>query len=199
MQVQCEGTEAEWFSVFNCDEWVAFEVSCVPPVAVRARGDQPYVVLVVGTATPLLIRCAKLGFNDVGVPFLNRLLKAMPPNTLKRRPVTLIETLFVLILWLVPDFQDWHFVCQSRAQHTHGGKPLVGKHSPLADEVMDSSDKVELRKEHQKHEDKELLLMSALHCLSLLNCVQPSLCLCVVCVSVSVPCRRPRALLQSRH
>ena len=171
----------------------------MPPVAVLASGSEPYVGLVVGTGTPLLHRCARLGFHDVGVPFLNRLLKAMPPNTLKKKPTTVIEKVFALILWLVPGFTDWQFVCQSREQHTQGGKPLIGKHSTLADEVMDTSDKVELRKEHQKHEDKEFVLMSVLHCVSPFRCAQPSLCLCVVCVSVSILCRRPRAPLQGRH
>ena len=172
----------------------------MPPVAVLASGSAPYVGLVVGTATPLLHRCARLGFTDAGVPFLNRLLKAMPPNTLKTQPVTVIEKVFALIVWLVPDFKDWHLVCQNREQQqSKGGKPLIGKHSTVADEVMDTPDTVELRKEHKKHEDKELVFVYSLHCVSPLKCAEPSLCLCVVCVSVSLICRRPRAQLQVRH
>ena len=90
-------------------------------------------------------------------PYLNRLLKAMPPNTLKKKPVTLVGKVFALILWLVPDFKHWRVVCQNSEQIAHGGKPLVGKFSLLAEEVVDNSDNVELRKEHQTHEDTELL------------------------------------------
>ena len=177
LQVNGAGSHAEWFSVFNHTDWVAFEVSSVPPIAVVASGSEPYVGLVVGTATPLLHRCARLGFPDVGVPFLNRLLNTMPPNTLKKKPVTVIEKVFALILWLLPDFKDWHLVCESREQHTQGGKPLIGKHSTVADDVLDTSDKVELRKEHKKHEDQEFVFVSSLHCVSPLKCAQPSLCL----------------------
>ena len=109
-----------------------------------------------GTAIPLLQRCAALGFLDVGVPYLNVLLKAMPPNTLKKQPVTVVEKVFARILWLVPDFKNWQVICQNR-KNAHGGKPLVGESGSLAEEVMDNSDKVELRKEHHKHEDGELL------------------------------------------
>ena len=161
LQVECDGQLAEWCSVFNYDEWVACEVSCVPPIAVLASGSEPCVGLVIGTAIPLLHRCAMLGFQDVGVPYLNMLLKAVPPHTIKTRPVTVIEKVFALILWLLPDFKDWNFVCKSR-EHTPAGKAMVGNFSTLADEVMDSSDKVELRKEHQKHEDKALLLWCVL-------------------------------------
>ena len=81
----------------------------------------------------------------------------MLPNTLKKKPVTVVEKVFALILWIVPDFTTWQFVCQNREQNAHGGKPLVGEFSSFAEEVMNNSDKVELRKEHQQHEDKELL------------------------------------------
>ena len=91
----------------------------------------------------------------------------MPPNTLKKQPVTVIEKVFALILWLVPDFKDWHLVCQNREQQqSKCGKPLIGKHSTVADEVLDTSDNVELRGEHTKHEDKEFVFVYSLHCVS---------------------------------
>ena len=78
---KCDGLATEWFSVLDYKQWRSYEVLVKPPAHVIAHGMAPGVGLAAADAVPLLHRCASLGFNDVGVSCLNRLLRLLPAGT----------------------------------------------------------------------------------------------------------------------
>ena len=168
-----DGLATEWFSVLDYKQWRSYEVLVKPPAHVIAHGMAPGVGLVAADAVPLLHRCASLGFKDVGVSCLNRLLRLVPAGTFKQQPTLLIETVFALVSWLLPKHTDWELICNMREPKAPT-KPLIAAGSSLPDEVMDTSDKLELQKEQNKCDDEvSLLVVLFCHCL---------------CASVSVEC-----------
>ena len=148
----------EWFSLLDYKQWRSYEVLVKPPAHVIAHSMAPGVGLVAADAVPLLHRCASLGFKDVGVSCLNRFLRLVPAGTFKQQPKLLIEKVFALVSWLLPKHTDWELICNLRDTKAPT-KSLIAAGSSLPDEVMDTSDKLELQKEQNKCDDEVSLLV----------------------------------------
>ena len=128
----CDGLATEWFSVLDYKQWRLYEILVKPPAHVIAHGMAPGVGLVAADAVPLLHRCASLGFKDVGVSCLNRLLRLVPAWTFKQQPKLLIEKVFALVSWLLPKHTDWELLCNLREPKAPT-KPLIAAGSSLPD------------------------------------------------------------------
>ena len=83
---------SKWFSIFNHKDWVVHATEVRPSIAAVAHGKPPSCDIVVDKhPQTLLQRLARAGFRDVGVTYLNRLVRMIPKDFLKSEPTTAIE------------------------------------------------------------------------------------------------------------
>ena len=156
MVLELDAAHTVWFSWVCFDDWLIYKVPNAPPCHALALGmpaGSP--MLVDGPSMKVLVRQAHLGFKDVSVPHIHRLLKMMP-HPPKAKPATLIEKVFCLVSWILPEHTDYYAIVKARVPATPT-TPLTSANCSLPDEVLDSQDKMELKASHNKVEDMDLL------------------------------------------
>ena len=110
-------------------------------------------MLVDGPSMKVLVRQAHLGFKDVSVPHIHRLLNVMPRPP-KAKPATLIEKVFCLVQWILPQHTDYYGIVKARVP-AKPATPLTSAICSLPDEVLDLQDKQELKASHKKVAEME--------------------------------------------
>ena len=138
--------------IVNFLDWKVHVVDVTPPLHEIALGKAPALNAVGSGTLTLLQRQAKCGFKDLGVPYLNKLLKLVPANTVRVRPKTVIEQVCALCAWVYPDEQDLAAMVANRCVKATVTKPIIKSATTLPDEVMDPTDKKELQSEEAKAE-----------------------------------------------
>lgn len=139
-----------WVPIVNVLDWQVHVVDCTPPIHEVALGKPPALHPVSCCTLTMLQRQAKCGFRDLGVPYLNKLLRLMPKNHLKAKPRTVIEKVCALCAWVFPDEQDLSSMVAQRIVKAPVTKPIIKYGTTLPDEILDSTDKKELQSEETK-------------------------------------------------
>ena len=163
MVLELDAAHTVWFSWVCLGDWLIYKVQHAPPCHALAFGmpaGSP--MLVDGPSMKVLVRQAHLGFKDVSVPHIHRLLKMMlhPP---KAKPAILIETMFCLVSWILPKHTDYYAIVKARVP-AKPKTPLTSANCSLPDEVLDSQGKMELKASHKKVEEMELFCFCVVSC-----------------------------------
>ena len=143
-----------WFTIANWIEWKVWVVEQQPPVHAVAAGTRPTVILVSSVSMTLMQRQARLGFRDISIIYVNKLIKLVPAALVNVKPATVIEKVALLCCLLWPEEKDIASMLANRVEPPSTTQPLVTTAHNLTDEVMDQTDKREMASDQQKEANK---------------------------------------------
>ena len=125
-----------------------------PPVHAVAAGTRPTVRLVSSVSMTLMQRQARLGFRDISIIYINKLIKLVPAALVNVKPATVIEKVALLCCWLWPEEKDIASMLANRVAPPSTTTPLVATAHKLTDDVMDQTDRREMASDQQKEANK---------------------------------------------
>ena len=126
----------------------SFQVGRAPPIAGLVRKVAPSITLFAASeAVPVEAASALIGFVGVPSPFIGKLLAERYGLPRRDQPAALVEKICVALKMLVPGLKasDVHAAIGRRFCDDAPTKTIIDANSDLADQVMDPSDKKEMK------------------------------------------------------
>ena len=138
----CIGSEYDrpaWIFVRDYTSWHVYVVEHKPAAWSVARHAATEVTVTCSVPqTPILKIIARLGFVDIGMPVINRLLWCIPCGFLSLKPTSAVETISALLLWELGKDIDLVQCLGTRFAKHHASVPIIKGNCTLPDEVMDA-------------------------------------------------------------